>query len=1679
MTTTDDNGAGSLRQVITNACDGATITFDSGVFSTPQTISLTTGQIVVNKNLTINGGSNKVTVSGGTSRAFQISSGKTVSIVGLTISGSNSGSADGGAILNDGALTIVGSTLSGNTSGIDGGAISTTATATSLTLINTTISGNKANGSGGGVIVLGGTMTSINSTITNNTADFDDNNLGDGGGIRAQAGTTILKNTIVSGNFNKTSGSDVVEDISGTIDASSSFNLIGGVAGLGPLANNGGTTQTHALLPTSPAIEAGSNANLPADTLDLDGDLDTAEALPVDQRGTSFPRVADSADPDAIQTVDIGAFELHPSVEDIADKQTAEDTAVPQFSFNIGDGTGSLITSVVATSSDQTLIADANLVTGGTGTTRTLDITPAADANGTATITVTVTATNGRTATDTFVVTVTEVNDAPVPTNDTIADIAEDSGVYTIPFATLLANDTNKGAANESGQTLNITAVSSPTGGTVQINGTNVEFTPTSNFFGPAGFTYTVTDNGTTNGSPDPKTGNATVSFNVLAVNDPPSFTIAANPPAVAQDAGLQTVNNFATSISAGPNETGQILTFNLSPTGTTGTLTFSTAPAIDATTGTLTYTPTAGTNGTATFSVTLSDNGSNTPPNSNTSAAQSFTITVVSPNASPVVTTTAGNLAYTENAPPTAIDPGLTVTDSDNTDLAGATVAITAGFVSAQDTLAFTNQLGITGNYNSGTGVLTLTGTTTVANYQTALRSVTYQNSSDDPTASRTITFTATDGLSTPGSATRGIAITAVNDGPVNTVPGPQTATEDTPKVFSNVNGNQISVADVDLGANPIKITLTATNGTLTFSSIAGLSFTTGDGTNDPTMVFTGSLASVNSALNGLVFNPTLDFTGAASLQIVSDDQGNTGTGGALTDTDTVSITVNAANDAPVLTATAANLSYTENDPATVIDPGVTVTDVDSTDLTGATVAITANFASGQDVLAFTNQLGITGNYNSGTGVLTLTGTTTVANYQTALRSVTYQNSSDNPSTATRTVSFTADDGTSTGSASRGITVSAVNDAPVNTVPGPQGTPQDTPLVFSTANGNLISVADVDAGTSTIQVTLTAGNGTLTLSGTSGLSFSFTDGNGTGAGDGTVDATMTFRGTLADVNAALSGMTFTPAGGFTGTASMVITSNDLGNTGSGGPLSDTDTVSIQVGVTNVSIADSQLTEPTSGSANMVFTVTLSAPAPAGGVSVSFTTEAEVAALNHATANEDYTTTSGTITFAQGEQIKTISVPILSDAMLSETNETFLVVLSNAVGTTIVDGTATGTILFAAQPGKILITELRTSGPAGAGDDFVEIYNNSDSAHTVDDGSGIMDQAHGYGLYKMGADCNANPVLIGVIPNGTVIPARGHFLFVGSTYSLSNYGGTEAASGDQVLTQDIENDANIAIFSTTSLVNLGTVTRLDAVGFGANTGAVCDLLRESSTLTPLSGSLLEHSYFRDECGKKGNPATFGICPTGGFVMDSNVNNNDFIFADTTGTLTPAGQRLGVPAPQNLGSPRLNLSIPALLLDVTQGAPAPPNRVRDMTPQLPNAMNGTMSVRRRFVNNTGGNVTRLRFRIVDFSSFPTSGAIADLRMLSSLAITVNGINDSATCAATGTPAVPPCSVTVFGTTVEQPPAQASGGALNSSMSAGTITIPTPLAPGQSINLQFLLGVQQTGAFKFFFNIEALP
>lgn len=106
----------------------------------------------------------------------------------------------------------------------------------------------------------------------------------------------------------------------------------------------------------------------------------------------------------------------------------------------------------------------------------------------------------------------------------------------------------------------------------------------------------------------------------------------------------------------------------------------------------------------------------------------------------------------------------------------------------------------------------------------------------------------------------------------PGNTVPGDQSAAVNTPLVFSTASGNPISVSDADNPAS-LEVTLEATRGTLTLAGAAGLTFTSGDGTDDALMTFSGSITDINAALEGLTFTPTTNYRGSASLEITTTD--------------------------------------------------------------------------------------------------------------------------------------------------------------------------------------------------------------------------------------------------------------------------------------------------------------------------------------------------------------------------------------------------------------------------------------------------------------------------------------------------------------------------------------------------------------------------------------------------------------------------------------------------------------------------------------------------------------------------------------------------------------------------------------------------------------------------------------
>ncbi|HKY30175.1 MAG TPA: lamin tail domain-containing protein [Pyrinomonadaceae bacterium] len=389
-------------------------------------------------------------------------------------------------------------------------------------------------------------------------------------------------------------------------------------------------------------------------------------------------------------------------------------------------------------------------------------------------------------------------------------------------------------------------------------------------------------------------------------------------------------------------------------------------------------------------------------------------------------------------------------------------------------------------------------------------------------------------------------------------------------------------------------------------------------------------------------------------------------------------------------------------------------------------------------------------------------------------------------------------------------------------------------------------------------------------------------------------------------------------------------------------------------------------------------------------------------------------------------------------------------------------GTWWAKVTVPAGAGDLIISEFRNRGPNGVADEYVEIYNTNKSALTVV----TVDGSAGYSIVAQ------DNIVRCTIPSGTVIPAGGHYLCVNSQgYSLGTYpaGNGTTATGDATFTTDIPDNNGVALFRSSS--TLDATNAIDSVGF---TSTPAGLFKEGTGLPALAATTLNYAFIRDLCGKGGSPTISGPCLIPGVPADTNNNAADFIFVDPTGTATAAGQKIGAPSPENLSSTmQRNSTISLTILDPGTATANEPNRVRDTTSDPGNNSTlGTLLVRRTITNNTGSPITRLRFRVVDITTFPVPGGVADLRARTSpgpVVVAITGPN----------PACPGNSCTVQATTIETPPTQSLGGGLNSTISAGTVTVGTPIPAGGTVNIQFLLGVQQAGNFRFLINVEALP
>jgi hypothetical protein len=183
-----------------------------------------------------------------------------------------------------------------------------------------------------------------------------------------------------------------------------------------------------------------------------------------------------------------------------------------------------------------------------------------------------------------------------------------------------------------------------------------------------------------------------------------------------------------------------------------------------------------------------------------------------------------------------------------------------------------------------------------------------------------------------------------------------------------------------------------------------------------------------------------------------------------------TVTLNVLPINDAPVVSVANSQRNYTEQASSISIDSSLTISDIDSTHLTGATVTITNGDVSGMDELIFTSVFGITGVFDAATDTLTFSGTASVSSYQTILRSVRFRNMSDTPLASVRTVTVQVTDGSATAGDSRNIRVEAINDAPIITSNGGTNSASVNVSEYTTAV-TTVTTSDVDGGTASYSI--------------------------------------------------------------------------------------------------------------------------------------------------------------------------------------------------------------------------------------------------------------------------------------------------------------------------------------------------------------------------------------------------------------------------------------------------------------------------------------------------------------------------------------------------------------------------------------------------------------------------------
>jgi VCBS repeat-containing protein len=524
-------------------------------------------------------------------------------------------------------------------------------------------------------------------------------------------------------------------------------------------------------------------------------------------------------------------------------------------------------------------------------------------------------------AATTVSITVTAVNDAPNPSADSVST-AEDTAL-NIPAASLVTNDA-AGPANETGQTLVVVGVTSGpnTHGAVSLVGGTITYTPDPDYNGPASFTYTVQDNGTTNGNPDFKQATGTVNVTVTAANDPPvrtagSFTALG----VAEDANATPLGlgSLAYGPGGGSDEASQSLSVTVTtlPPANVGTVLL--ADGVTPVNATTSYTidqlrgmqfkPAPNATGNTTFAWQVRDTGGGTD------ALQEAPLQIAIAAVNDPPARTAGTVAdatIRKNAGPTPLGlANVAYGPGGGSDESGQTLTITVTEVPLPSlgTIVLAD----------GTTVVTANTDYTLAQ----LQGMQFKPAADVTGGPQAFRWRVKDSGGTTGGGndtlneTINIVVAIINGPPVliaGTVNN-KTVLEDSPI-------SSLGLADVDYspGTLPEEAIQTLTYRVTQVPAAALGQILLADGTT----VVTANTQYTLAELRGMQFKPVANANGTGSFTWTVKDNGGTDNGGVDTLEQTIQIAVTAVNDPPIRTAgTIANLTVLEDAPATSLGLG------------------------------------------------------------------------------------------------------------------------------------------------------------------------------------------------------------------------------------------------------------------------------------------------------------------------------------------------------------------------------------------------------------------------------------------------------------------------------------------------------------------------------------------------------------------------------------------------------------------------------------------------------------------------------------------------------------------------------------------------------------------------------------